>query len=243
MKSPRRLYFLIFIIIFVLSCNDQASTPNNDSFIDQLQAIGELELIQNEEMHALLGQLVVTDLEHLNTPSDSLENDSYFSGIDIIPFYFHHSATHTFSLDTSAYFSLKLINPTTDQVLVDLTPENNEVQLDIDEGFYELHLSSHLHYGSDTLTSQPIFIIPEIEEIEVSRKGAKILENVFQYMWLFISRWCEGCDLRGSDLSGWYLAGVKLSAANLSYAHLYGTNLSWADLRNANLFSSGRNDK
>ncbi len=50
-----------------------------------MQAIGELELIRNEQMHALLDQLVVTNLEHQNTPAGSLEDDSCLSGIDVIP--------------------------------------------------------------------------------------------------------------------------------------------------------------
>ncbi len=221
----------ILTIAFLVSCNTDLPLENeDDSFYDQLQAIGELELIQNEQMHAILGQLVVTNLEHLNTPMDSLEDDSYLSGIDVIPYYFPRAATHIFTLDTSGYFSLKLVNPTTDQVLVELTPENNEVQLEIDKGFYELHLTSQLQFQNDSLASQPVFINSRYDEDVINRDGIQTSGDPDDYNWLVSTNYCFGCDLSYFDFSGWNLTGVTIMYSNLAHA-----NLSNADLTGANI--------
>lgn len=52
---------------------------------------------------------------------------------------------------------------------------------------------------------------------------------------LLETRLCQGCDLRGANLSGAHLIGVDLRDANLAGANLEGANLEGADLTGANL--------
>ena len=52
---------------------------------------------------------------------------------------------------------------------------------------------------------------------------------------LLETRFCQGCDLRGANLSGAHLIGVDLRDANLAGANLANANLEGADLKGANL--------
>ncbi|MFM6189406.1 pentapeptide repeat-containing protein [Planktothrix sp.] len=52
---------------------------------------------------------------------------------------------------------------------------------------------------------------------------------------LLETRFCQGCDLRGANLSGAHLIGVDLRDANLAGANLAHANLEGADLKGANL--------
>jgi hypothetical protein len=55
---------------------------------------------------------------------------------------------------------------------------------------------------------------------------------------LLETRLCQGCDLRGANLSGAHLIGVDLRDANLTGANLANINLEGADLTGANLTSA-----
>ncbi|VXD13289.1 pentapeptide repeat-containing protein [Planktothrix paucivesiculata] len=55
---------------------------------------------------------------------------------------------------------------------------------------------------------------------------------------LLETRFCQGCDLRGANLSGAHLIGVDLRDANLTGANLANINLEGADLTGANLTSA-----
>ncbi|HAN73398.1 MAG TPA: pentapeptide repeat-containing protein [Planktothrix sp. UBA10369] len=55
---------------------------------------------------------------------------------------------------------------------------------------------------------------------------------------LLETRFCQGCDLRGANLSGAHLIGVDLRNANLAGANLANINLEGADLKGANLTSA-----
>lgn len=55
---------------------------------------------------------------------------------------------------------------------------------------------------------------------------------------LLETRFCQGCDLRGANLSGAHLIGVDLRDANLTGANLTNINLEGADLTGANLTSA-----
>lgn len=55
---------------------------------------------------------------------------------------------------------------------------------------------------------------------------------------LLETRFCQGCDLRGANLSGAHLIGVDLRNANLAGANLANVNLEGADLKGANLTSA-----
>ncbi|OIP70636.1 MAG: hypothetical protein AUK43_08690 [Oscillatoriales cyanobacterium CG2_30_40_61] len=55
---------------------------------------------------------------------------------------------------------------------------------------------------------------------------------------LLETRFCQGCDLRGANLSGTHLIGVDLRDANLTGANLTNINLEGADLTGANLTSA-----
>jgi len=55
---------------------------------------------------------------------------------------------------------------------------------------------------------------------------------------LLETRFCQGCDLRGANLSGAHLIGVDLRDANLAGANLANINLEGADLKGANLTSA-----
>lgn len=225
--------YIVFtsVILLVLSCGDvDYQDSSSEDILEQLQAIGELELLQNEEMHAILGQLVVTDLENMDTPPDSLGHDTYLSGIDIIPYYFTRDASHTFVIDSAGKFSMKLVNPTTNQVLVDLAPGDTAVKLDIPEGFYELQLHSHLQFGQDTLESQPVFIVPYVTEADTGESLAKTTGNIFDYLWVVFFRHCRNCNLSFFNFSSWNLKGVDFSYSDLNRANFESANLSYSDL-------------
>lgn len=230
MQIPRTILF-ISVAWLALSCEDVTDQDSSSEyFMDQLQAIGELELLQNEEMHAILGQLVVTDLEHMDTPSDSLGHDTYLSGIDIIPYYFTRDASHTFVIDSAGKFSMKLVNPTTNQVLVDLAPGDTAFKVDIPEGFYEMQLHSHLQFGQDTLENQPVFIVPYITETDTGENLAKTTGNIFDYLMVLFFKNCRNCNLSFFNFSGWNLQGVDFSYSDLNRTNFESANLSYSDL-------------
>jgi len=222
MKVFRLLFSISLItilpaVIYLGGCSD--SIVNSTGASTGYQARSEKEFAVNTGLNAEPGAVVVVQLEHLNSPPDSVDMDTGTIGEDIIPFAYTKSSMHNFRLDDSSEFRVKLINSSSGAVIYELTPASPNISVNIPAGEYKLYITSLLIYGSVSLGKQIVFIQQDTTDTNNFGYDSTQLNTFFR------TGKCLKCDLQYVNLSGMTLNDVVLDNSNLMYSDLSNTTL------------------
>ena len=249
------LLFGIISLVAIGGCSN-----NKDGGQNGTQALTENDfgmdpsLVADPEKH-----LVVNFLEHPD--SERHENDTGEVGNDVFPITYKRTLEHTFCWednDPEAGHFMELDDA--DGNLIFRLDVNGECITEIIEaGDYVMTI----HHDGRILTTHPVFIIPNPDDIEQARntegiinrlkvavahivKGIQNTVNIEaeaqtvqdNINTLIKTNNCQNCDLQGADLSNANLSGAVLSNANLSGAKLNNANLTNANLNGVILSST-----
>ena len=203
--------------------------------------------------------LIVKFLEHQD--SERHKNDTGEVGNDVFPITYKRTLEHTFCWednDSEAMHFMELENA--DGTLIFRLNANGDCITEIIEaGDYVMTI----HHDGRILTTHPVFIIPNPDDIEQTRNTeglfnrlkvavahiVKDMQNTVNIEaeaqtvqdninTLIKTNNCQNCDLQGADLSNANLSGAVLNNANLSRAKLNNANLTNANLNGVILSST-----
>ena len=250
-----------FILLFgFISLGAIGGCNNNGGVQDGTQALTENDFFNDPNLSANPKKgVVVTFLE----PPDSKEpeNDTGEIGNDVIPFKYKSTLEHTFCWEDD--------DPDAEHFMVLEDSEGNEIfRLDVNGECITVVLEAGdyvmiIHHDGRILTTHPVFIIPNPDDIQQARKTdglinrfKVVIANILQGMQNTVSKdaraqtvqdnintlistnSCPSCNLTGADLSNANLSGAVLNNANLSGAKLNSANLTNANLNGVILSST-----
>lgn len=229
MKTKSILSSLIILIALYFGANGCNNNPVN-STQRHYPARTEPDFA-DASLYAEPGSVIVVDLEHLNSPPDSAF-DTDEIGIDAIPIRYSETAEHSFRLDESVAFEMKLVKEGTKEEIFDLTPADPQINITIPAGKYIMIFKSHLTYCTDCAAkSQTIFLQPDRT---VSNSG-NLDYNPDQLSHFLSTKECIECDLSSANFSNITFHKVTLDKANLSHATFSDVTIDSSNIRNANI--------
>ncbi len=196
-------------------------------------AFSERTFIQDTNMYALPGEVIVIHLEHQNTPPDSIPagTDTDGIGVDIVPFKLRDTVNISFRLDTTIY-TIEMYDKETGQKVLLLNEDIRQRVRRYSPGDYLIHITSLLNYDDDTLNFQLIFIQPDVSSAKSTSLGQ---DN--EIFWFIQSRLrvCKECTMRYGEFSGFDFSLAQFTDADFYKANLKSTILPLADLSGADL--------
>ncbi|MBS1494703.1 MAG: pentapeptide repeat-containing protein [Bacteroidetes bacterium] len=202
--------FLVTVSFTVLSgCSD--TLTNSTGTVTENQTKVEREFSLSSVLKASPDELIVVDLEDLNSPSVS--GDTGPVGEDVIPYTYTKDINQEFRVAPFSTFKIKFVSDATGDTLAQVFP-GGFAQLSVPAGNYKLHLISFDSYSSSDLSSNIIFIKPSVS-------GSNIVTHLK-------AKECIECNFKNTDLSGMNFTDVTLSRSSFT-----GVNLRNANLRNA----------
>lgn len=221
--SPTSFLILAVLVIIGISgisfsgCNNTVTNSINTNIY---QARSEQDFVANSDLRARQGAVIAINLEDINsTPIDSLP-DTGTIGEDIIPFRYTENAVHRIRMESTGRYYAYLQNEVTGAWVYFISPEQNNVTVNIPAGDYKLHLKSGVDYMYDSLVGrQTLFIQPEPDEFNM------VISSVG----------CPNCDLSLANLKHMSFpfmnfSGANLNKADLGHTNLLGTNFSYTNL-------------
>ncbi|MFH0736662.1 MAG: pentapeptide repeat-containing protein [bacterium] len=202
-------YFKMLILLPVfISCT--TSTENEEKKV--YHAYGENQFVENTNLNAELGGVIVTRLEDLGAPTSDLYKDTGGSGVDVIPITVGKSGTYTFTRDSSLNCSLRIWNYSTSQYIEILTAEETSKSILLNQGSFLLQFRSTVNYIDSAKGFQNVFLYPPTGK-----------DNIFN---LQLSQYeCKNSNLASIDLTNYDLQKVDLSGSDLSEATLRNIDL------------------
>ncbi len=237
MKIPKKYSFYIFIFLTVTlvlsSCYKLDDGPAYVPPVIRSLVHSERDFLADTNLYSLPGEVIVVNLEHLNTPADSVKpgTDTDGIGLDIVPFKLKDTANISFRIDTTTYI-IEMYDKENGQKVLTLNKDIRQRIRRYPPSDYLIHLTSLLNYDDDTLNYQLIFIQPDVAS---NKNSASNNEN--EIFWFMQSRLraCEECNLKNFNFSGFDLTMAELNNSQLNNSILKGTVLYLADLSNADL--------
>lgn len=241
-QSLRALLFTasIFAIQIFSGCSDSI-TNSTTGTTDKYKARTENEFNTLAGVKAIPGAVVYDDLEHLNTPADSVNGDTGNIGEDVIPYSYTDSATHRIKLSADAGFKARLVSES-GAVIYQLNNPGDTARVLIPRGNYKLYLTSLRTYGSTAGTSQAVFIQPDLNAINSGGVLPQAGYDQNDLNTLLTTNKCINCNLKQVQLQDKNLSGADISGASLYGAFLQNVNLSNAILINTELSRGGGRD-
>ncbi len=245
MKKNKTIFlqaaFLLFIVtgIYFSGCSD--SITNSTFTTDKYKARTEAEFNADASLKTIPGAVVYVDLEHLNSPASGVNGDTGPIGEDVITYVYTESATHRFKLDASAKFTARLVNAE-GAVMFSLNNPNDTARVTLPAGNYKLYLTSLLSYAFSPISTQAVFIQPDVNAIASGGVGAQGGYNPQDLNTLLTTNKCIGCNLNEVQLHDKNLTGADLSYAGLSHSFMQNVNLSNAIFTQTDWDRSGAND-
>lgn len=217
LDSPLRLFILTLFVLFGIS-----GCTNN--FVDinetQNQARSEKDFVDNIGLRATPQSVVVLNLEDLNSPRIDSIPDTDTLGADVFYVKYTENVTRAFRMETTARFSVQMINVETGENLFYIDWYNPYAQVYISAGDYKMFFHSWLNYAYDSLSGkQTIFIKPEGQNNS----------NTFITM-----GGCPNCDLSYIDLNHMNISYIDFSGANFSKSNISSANLNHSNFENSN---------
>lgn len=226
MKTKNILLSLIIFTALFFGANGCNNNPVNSSNINY-PAMVEQDF-QNSNLQARPGSVLVVELEDLNSPPDSVF-DTDEIGTDAIPIKYTETAEHSFRLDESSAFEMKLVKAGTKEEIFMISSANPYISLSIPAGDYVLVFKSHRPYGTSETGDQLIFMQPDKSAIGNTDYDEEQLKQ-------FISTHkCDECNLSNADLSHKWLYNVSLVGANLNGARFDFTEFDKSTLAGASI--------
>jgi uncharacterized protein YjbI with pentapeptide repeats len=241
-QSVRILLFLtsIFAAHNFYGCSDSI-TNSNTTAADKYKARSENEFNTSAGVKAIPGAVIYDDLEHLNTPADSVNGDTGNIGEDVIPYSYPDSAVHRIKLSADAGFKARLVSDA-GAVIWQLNNPGDTARVLIPSGNYKLYLTSLRTFGLAAGISQPVFIQPDLDAIASGGVLPQAGYDKKDLNTLLTTNKCINCNLKELQLQDKNLSGADISGATLYGAFLQNVNLSNAVLVNTELSRGGGRD-
>lgn len=223
MKTKNILSSLIILTSLYFGANGCNNNPVNSTSTHR-QARSEQEFA-DPSLYAEPGAVIVVDLEHLDSPPDS-EFDTDVIGTDAIPIRYTETAEHSFRLDDSNLFEMKMVRAVTNEEIFSLNHPHPQIRVTIPAGDYILIFKSRITYCTNCETnSQIIFLQPD-------RTAAGQYDYDPSQLNQFITTGkCDNCDLREINLSNMTFVNASLVNANLSNAKLNSMQFNNANMQ------------
>jgi uncharacterized protein YjbI with pentapeptide repeats len=231
--------FFVFAICFS-GCSDSV-TNSTATTTDKYKAHTEAEFNSSSSLKAIPGAVVYVDLEHLNTPADSVSNDTGTIGEDVIAYSYTESATHRIKLDASARFKARLVSEA-GEIIYQLNNPGDTARVVIPAGNYKLYFTSLVNFGSDGRSAQAIFIQPDLDAISAGGVLPQGGYNKDDLNTLLTTNKCVKCNLREVQLHDKNLKGADLSYTNLESSFMDHVNLDSAIFAHTDWDRSGANN-
>ncbi len=234
---------LLAIVIFIgalQGCSDSI-TNSTTSTTDKYKARTESEFNADASLKTIPGAVVYVDLEHLNSPASGVNGDTGPIGEDVIAYVYTESATHRFKLDAGAKFTARLVNAE-GAVMFTLNNPGDTARVTLPAGSYKLYLTSLLSYAFSPISTQAVFIQPDVNAIASGGVGAQGGYNKDDLNTLLTTNKCIGCNLNEVQLHDKNLTGADLSYAGLSHSFMENVNLSNAIFTHTDWDRSGANN-
>lgn len=225
MKTKNILISFIILIVLYFGANGCNNNPVNSTNTHR-QARSEQEFA-DLSLYAEPGAVIVVDLEHLDSPPDS-EFDTDEIGTDAIPIRYTETAEHSFRLDSSALFEIKMLKAVTKEEIFSLNHPHPQIRVTIPAGDYILIFKSRITYCTNCETnSQIIFLQPDRTTVGGSGNSDYDPSQLNQFI---TTGKCDNCDLREINLSNMTFTDVSLVKA-----HLWKAKLNSVQFKNANM--------
>ena len=234
---------LLAIVIFIAAlqgCSDSI-TNSTTSTTDKYKARTESEFNADASLKTIPGAVVYVDLEHLNSPASGVNGDTGPIGEDVITYVYTESATHRFKLDAGAKFTARLVNAE-GAVMFTLNNPGDTARVTLPAGSYKLYLTSLLSYAFSPISTQAVFIQPDVNAIASGGVGAQGGYNPQDLNTLLTTNKCIGCNLNEVQLHDKNLTGADLSYAGLSHSFMQNVNLSNATFAHTDWTDAGANN-
>jgi uncharacterized protein YjbI with pentapeptide repeats len=205
-----KIFFILPVLIIYAAvfsgCSDSVSNSTGNE--TQSQAMVERQFVLSSGVKASPEQLIVVDLEDLNSPSVS--GDTGPIGEDIVPYIYSHDVNQKFKIEAFSNFKMIFISDAAGDTLANIFP-GGFAQLTVPAGNYKMHLITFDSYAAAEKSSNVVFIKPEVSGNDINTHlKAKV---------------CTGCDFKDADLKNFNLRNVTLSRSSF-----HGTDLRQADL-------------
>lgn len=223
------LAVLIAAAAYALSftgCNN----PITDSAAQKYPARTERDFVTNTSLLSQPGSVIITSLEDLNSPADTIP-DTGTIGEDIIPIRYTQNAYRNISIGVATYIRVKLLD-IYGNFIFELSDENPHIYANVPAGDYNMVITSRVNYYTDTLRGrQTLFIQPDVTAGTTS-SDLNLLNTVI------IGEMCVNCDLSYANLVNFKftlanLTGSNLAGANLTLSKFLRGNLSYTNMQNA----------
>lgn len=238
--------FLLSILFFFAAlsgCSDSiTNSTTTTANKNKATTEAELSVIAGDTIWPPPGAVVYVDLEHLNSPPSGVNGDTGPIGEDIIPYKFTETAVHRFKLDAGAQFTARLVN-SAGAVMFTLNNPGDTARVTLPAGSYKLHLTSLLSYAFSPISTQAVFIQPDLDAI-ASGAGAPPQGgyNKDDLNKLLTTNKCVSCNLREVQLYDKNLIGADLSYSDLEHSFMSRVNLSNAVFAHTDWDRAGAND-
>lgn len=218
LDSPLRLFvLLLFVVLGISGCQNVSVGPENEK---QNQARSEKDFVDNYNLRATPISVIALNLEDLNSPRTDSIPDTGTWGEDIVYIRYMDNVVRTFRMETTARFSVFMVNVETGTSLFYLDWNNPYIQVNIPAGDYRMQVHSWLDFVYDSTSGkQTIFIKPDNSDASYT---------------IFTLAGCKDCDLSNANLDHLDLSHMNFSAANFSKANISSANLSGSEFTNTN---------
>lgn len=247
MKKNKTIFlqaaFLLFIVtgIYFSGCSDSITNSVVTTNKNKATTEAELSVIAGDTIWPPTGAVVYVDLEHLNSPPSGVNGDTGPIGEDIIPYKFTETAVHRFKLDAGAKFTARLVN-SSGAVMFTLNNPNDTARVTLPAGSYKLYLTSLLSYAFSPISTQAVFIQPDLDAIASGGAPPQGGYNKDDLNKLLTTNKCVSCNLREVQLYDKNLSGADLSYSDLEHSFMSRVNLSNAIFTHTDWDRAGAND-